>query len=119
HLHGFHYRPRIDFELLSRHAEGLICLSSCLAGEVNQLLLKEKEDEARAAAARYRNVFGDDYFLELQDHGLLEQRKVMPKMIALAKDLGIPLVATNDAHYLAPEDHAMQDVLVCIGTGKT
>lgn len=119
HLQGFHYRPRIDFDLLSRHAEGLICLSSCLAGEINQLLLKEQEAEARAAALRYRKVFGDDYYLELQDHGLLEQRRVTPRMIALARELDIPMVATNDVHYLAPEDHAMQDVLVCIGTGKT
>jgi len=119
HLRGFHYRPRIDFELLSRHADGLICLSSCLAGEVNQMLLKEKEEEAREVALRYKKLFGDDYFLELQDHGILEQRKVTPKMIALAKDLEIPLVATNDVHYVAAEDSAMQDVLVCIGTGKT
>lgn len=119
HLRGFHYKPRIDFALLSQHAEGLICLSSCLAGEINQLLLKDRDGEARAAAERYRDLFGEDFYLELQDHGLLEQRQVMPKMIALAKDLDIPLVATNDVHYVRPEDYAMQDVLICIGTGKT
>lgn len=119
HLRGFHYRPRIDFALLSRHAEGLICLSSCLAGEVNQHLLHGREDQARETAARYKALFGEDYFLELQDHGMMEQRLVMPKMIELARELDIPLVATNDVHYLLPEDHALQDVLVCIGTGKT
>jgi DNA polymerase-3 subunit alpha len=119
HLKGFHYRPRIDFGLLSRHAEGLICLSSCLAGEVNQHLLHGRDEEARKAALRYKELFGDDYFLELQDHGMMEQRLVMPKMIGLARELGIPLVATNDVHYLLPEDHALQDVLMCIGTGKT
>ena len=119
HLKGFHYRPRIDFDLLSRHAEGLICLSSCLAGEVNQHLLHGRDEEARRTARRYRDLFGEDYFLELQDHGMMEQRLVMPKIIDLARELDIPLVATNDVHYLMPEDHALQDVLVCIGTGKT
>ena len=119
HLHGFHYKPRIDFALLARHAEGLVCLSSCLAGEISRLLLQDKVEEARAAAARYRDLFGGDYYLELQDHGLPEQRRVMPKMIALARELGIPLAATNDVHYVSPEDHAVQDVLICIGTGKT
>jgi DNA polymerase-3 subunit alpha len=118
-LHGFHYRPRIDFELLKRHAEGLICLSSCLAGEINQLLLKENETAAREAASRYKQLFGEDYFLELQDHGILDQRRIAPQMIALAKELEIPLVATNDVHYVMQEDHAVQDVLICIGTGKT
>ncbi len=118
-LHGFHYRPRIDFELLSRYADGLICLSSCLAGEINQLLLKDNLDAAREAAMRYKRLFGDDYYLELQDHGLLEQRRVTPMMIALARELDIPLVVTNDVHYVQQADHTMQDVLICIGTGKT
>jgi len=118
YLEGMHYKPRIDMEALAKHAEGLICLSSCLGGEVPQHLLHGRSDEAKAAAQRYQAIFGDDYYIELQDHGLLEQRKVMPELINLARDLGIKLVATNDAHYLQPEDAAMQDVLICIGTGK-
>lgn len=119
HLEGMHYKPRIDMDALASHAEGLICLSSCLGGEVPQHLLHGRSDEARAAAQRHQAIFGDDYYIELQDHGLLEQRKVMPELIGLARELGIKLVATNDAHYLQPEDAAMQDVLICIGTGKT
>jgi DNA polymerase-3 subunit alpha len=118
-LHGFHYKPRIDFQLLSQHAEGLICLSSCLAGEIPQLLLKGKSEEARAAAKRYKQLFGADYYLELQDHGILDQRRVMPELISVARELDIPLVATNDVHYIHQADHAVQDVLLCIGTGKT
>ncbi|GMK38465.1 DNA-directed DNA polymerase [Paenibacillus sp. CCS19] len=119
HLEGMHYKPRIDMDALASHAEGLICLSSCLGGEVPQHLLHGRSDEAKAAAQRHQAIFGDDYYIELQDHGLLEQRKVMPELIALARELGIKLAATNDAHYLQPEDAAMQDVLICIGTGKT
>ncbi|MBD3917689.1 DNA polymerase III subunit alpha [Paenibacillus sp. PR3] len=119
HLEGMHYKPRIDMEALANHAEGLICLSSCLGGEVPQHLLHGRSDEAKAAAQRHQAIFGDDYYIELQDHGLLEQRKVMPELITLARELGIKLAATNDAHYLQPEDAAMQDVLICIGTGKT
>lgn len=119
HLEGFHYKPRIDFERLSRHAEGLVCLSSCLAGEIPQLLIKERHDEAKRVAERFRDVFGDDFYLELQDHGLMDQKKVMQGLIALSRETNIPLVATNDVHYIHPEDHEVQDILVCIGTGKT
>ncbi|MFD0962266.1 DNA polymerase III subunit alpha [Paenibacillus chungangensis] len=119
YLEGFHYKPRVDMASLEEHAEGLVCLSACLGGEVAQHLLHDRKDEARAAALRYRQIFGDDFYLELQDHGLLEQKKVMAYMIALAQETGIPLVATNDAHYLRPEDKEVQDVLICIGTGKT
>uniref|UniRef100_UPI000FDB6EAA DNA polymerase III subunit alpha n=1 Tax=Paenibacillus xylaniclasticus TaxID=588083 RepID=UPI000FDB6EAA len=118
-LEGFHYKPRIDMEALAEYAEGLVCLSSCLGGEVPQHLLHGRPDEAKAAALRYKSIFGDDYYIELQDHGLIEQKKVMPELIALAREIGVKLAATNDAHYLHPEDAAMQDVLICIGTGKT
>lgn len=119
HLEGFHYKPRIDMESLARHAEGLICLSSCLKGEVSQHLLYDRPEEAKETALRFKSVFGEDYYLELQDHGMLEQKKVAAAMIALAEETGIRLAATNDVHYLQPEDSAMQDVLICIGTGKT
>ncbi len=119
HLEGFHYKPRIDLESLASHSEGLVCLSSCLAGEVSQHLLYDRYEEAKAAALRYKAMFGEDFYLELQDHGLLEQKKVIVGMQRLAEETGIALCATNDVHYLRPEDAAVQDVLICIGTGKT
>ncbi|CAG7646689.1 DNA polymerase III subunit alpha [Paenibacillus solanacearum] len=119
HLEGYHYKPRIDPELLARHAEGLICTSSCLGSEVSQHLLHGKYDEAKAAALRYRDIFGSDFYLELQDHGLSEQKKVLQEMLRLSRDTGIPLVATNDVHYVREPEHEVQDILICIGTGKT
>ncbi|PYI57069.1 DNA polymerase III subunit alpha [Paenibacillus flagellatus] len=119
HLRGFHYKPRTDHEQLAAHAEGLVCLSSCLGSEISQHLLYDRHEEAKAAALRFRGMFGDDFYLEIQDHGMLEQKKVMQAMIALSRETGIPLVATNDVHYVHAEDHVMQDVLICIGTGKT
>ncbi len=119
HLEGFHYKPRVDHESLARYAEGLICLSSCLGSEVSQHLLHDRREEATEAARRYHAIFGDDFYLELQDHGMLEQKKVNASMIELARELDIKLIATNDAHYLRPEDAETQDVLICIGTGKT
>lgn len=119
HLEGFHYKPRIDLDVLREHSEGLICLSSCLKGEISQHLLHDRRDEARQAALRYKDIFGDDFYLELQDHGMLDQKKVAAAMIELSRETGIKLAATNDVHYLRAEDAAVQDVLLCIGTGKT
>ncbi|MBD2863784.1 DNA polymerase III subunit alpha [Paenibacillus oceani] len=119
HLRGFHYKPRTDLEQLAKHAEGLVCLSACLGSEISQHLLYDRREEALAAALRFRGMFGDDFYLEIQDHGLIEQKKVMQAMIGLSRETGIPLVATNDAHYVMAEDHVAQDVLICIGTGKT
>lgn len=119
HLEGYHYKPRIDMEALASHHEGIICLSACLGGEVPQHLLHGREADAKAAALRYKDIFGDDYYLELQDHGLPEQKRVNPQLIALSRELDIPLAATNDVHYLTPDDAEVQDVLICIGTGKT
>jgi len=119
HLEGFHYKPRIDHEHLARYAEGLICLSSCLGSEVSQHLLHDRPEEARAAAERYRRIFGDDFFLEIQDHSLVEQKKVNQAMVELSRQTGIPLIATNDVHYVQEPDHVVQDILICIGTGKT
>lgn len=119
HLEGFHYKPRIDMESLAKYNEGLICLSACLGGEIPQHLLMGRYEEAKSAAMRHKQIFGDRYYLELQDHGLAEQKRVNPQLMELAKELSIPLVATNDVHYISQEDAEVQDVLICIGTGKT
>lgn len=119
HLEGFHYKPRIDLQHLAQYAEGLICLSSCLGSEISQHLLHDRYDEAKLAAERYQAIFQDDFYLELQDHSILEQKKVNQSMLRLSQETKIPLVVTNDVHYVLPEDHAMQDILLCIGTGKT
>jgi DNA polymerase-3 subunit alpha len=119
-LEGFYYRPRIDKELLRAHADGIVCLSACLAGEVPTLLRTDRYEEARAVAAEFRDLFGPDrYWLELQDHGIDEQLKVNEGSLELARELGLGVVATNDCHYLLPSDHFAHDVLVCIQTGKT
>lgn len=119
HLEGFHYKPRIDLNALKQYAEGLVCLSACLGGEIPQHLLHGRVDEARQAAVRYKEIFGEDFYLELQDHGLPEQKRVNEALIGLSRETGIPLVVTNDVHYVRPADAAVQDVLICIGTGKT
>jgi len=117
---GFYIKPRIDFELLSKHHEGLICLSACLAGQVQALLLQDNYEGAKECALRYRNLMGEgNYYLELQDHGLEEQQKINSGLLRLSKETGIPLVVTNDAHYLTREDSAMHDILLCVQTGKT
>ncbi len=120
YLEGFYYRPRIDKEILREHSEGLTCLSACLAGEVATYLRHDMYDRAQTAAAEMRDLFGKDRFwLELQDHGLEEQGKVNEGVRRMSQELGIPMVATNDCHYLLPDDHAAHDVLICIQTGKT
>jgi DNA polymerase-3 subunit alpha len=119
YLEGFYYRPRIDKELLSRHSEGLICLSACLAGEVASLLARDEYERARSAAVGFRDLFGERFWLEMQDHGLSEQQRVNEGVARLADELGIGVVATNDCHYLLPEDHAAHDALICIQTGTT
>ena len=117
---GFYNKPRIDRDLLKDHHEGLICLSACLAGEVPRALEAGDYQKAREAAAWYRDLFGpEDYYIELQDHGIPEQRQVLPDLIRLAGELGVGLVATNDAHYLEKEDSRMQFLLTCIQTGHT
>lgn len=119
HLEGFHYKPRIDWDALERHREGLVCLSACLGGEVPFHLLRGHYEEAKKAALRYQAAFGEDFYLELQDHGIPEQKKVNPQLVQLAGEIGAQLVVTNDAHYLSKEDAEVQDVLICVGTGKT
>lgn len=119
-VEGFYTKPRIDHDLLQQHHEGLIALSACLAGEVPQALLAGDDERAKEAALFYKELFGPDhYYIELQDHGLPEQREVLPQLIRLARELDIPLVATNDSHYLTKQDSRMHHVLICIQTGKT
>ena len=119
-IEGFYSKPRVDKELLEQHHEGLICLSACLAGEVPQALLAGDYEKARQVALYYNNLFGQgNYYIEIQDHGIEEQQQVLPLLIRLARETGIPLVATNDAHYLRREDSKMQSILICIQTGKT
>jgi DNA polymerase-3 subunit alpha len=119
HLEGFYHRPRMDRQLLAEHADGLICLSGCLSSEVATALLAGQEDRAREVAGAYREIFGpESYFVEIQDHGLPDQQRVLPRQLALAKSIGAPLVATNDLHYTLAEDAKPHDVLLCIQQQK-
>ena len=117
---GFYVRPRIDWALLREHAEGLVCLSGCLAGAIPQLVLNGDRDGARKLALELRDLFGyDSFYLEIQDHGIPEERRVAEGLVQISRETGIPLVLTNDAHYLEKQDAYYQDVLMCIQTGKT
>ena len=118
YLEGFYYKPRIDKELLRDHAEGIVGLSACLNGEVNRLVRHEKYEEAAAAARFYREVFDGDFYLELQDHGIPDELLANRRLLDLARELDLPLVATNDCHYLRREHAAAHDALLCIQTGK-
>ena len=119
-VEGFYTKPRVDLDLLRRHHEGLIALSACLAGEIPQALLRGDFPGAKEAALLYREIFGaENFYLELQDHGLPDQKRINPQLIRLSRETGIPLVATNDCHYIAPEDSKMHRVLLCIQTGHT
>ncbi|HKF50742.1 MAG TPA: DNA polymerase III subunit alpha, partial [Candidatus Acidoferrales bacterium] len=119
-LDGFYYKPRIDHELLAKNSRGLIALSACLRGEVTEHILEGRHDQARASAYRLQEIFGkQNFFLEVQDQGLDADKKVNPGIVSLAKETGIPLIATNDCHYLTRSDAHAQEVLLCIQTGKT
>ena len=116
---GFYYKPRIDDELLEKHHEGLIALSACLAGDIPASILEGRHGEARKRAGYYRELFGSDgFYLEVQDHGIPEQRTVNREIVRISRETGIPLAATNDIHYTSREDARAHDVLICIGTGK-
>jgi len=122
-LEGFYFKPRIDKEILADHSEGLICLSGCVSGEFSRALLKDKDgqpawDEAMETAAWFSKIFGDRYFVEIQNNGLEIQRMAMEGAVEIAKRMGLPLVATSDAHYVNREDAEAQDILLCINTGK-
>ncbi len=118
-IEGFYSKPRIDKEVLKQYSEGLVCLSACLAGEIPRLLNADDYTRAKEAAQWYKDVFGDDYYIEIQDHGIADQQKVLPKLITLANELNIKLIATNDCHYINKEDSKMQYALICVQTNKT
>ena len=115
---GYYYKPRIDLEVLEKYHEGLICLSACLAGSVNQALLNGQNEKAEEIALWHKKVFVEDYYIEIQNNGIKEQVLANQKLVQLARKLDIPLVATNDAHYLKREDAYNHEVLLCIQTGK-
>src|SRR5205807_2312300 len=117
---GYYYKPRIDKELLREYRDGLIVLSSCLKGEVSQNLAGGNYAKAKEAALQYKEILGaDNFFLEIQDHGIPDQQKIVPMMARLADEVGLQLVGTNDSHYLDKSDAFAHEVLLCIGTGKT
>ncbi len=118
-LEGFYYKPRVDWQLLQQYHEGLIALSACIAGELPDLILQDRLEDAKKLAANYRDLFGrENYFIELQNHGMEEELKCNPILAQIALELGIPLVATNDIHYVSRQDARMHDILLCIQTGK-
>ena len=120
YLEGFYYKPRVDKDLLARHSEGLIALSACLRGEVAEALQADHFDEARRVAYQLQDIFGKgNFFLEMQDQGLEQEKRINPRLVELSQQTAIPLVATNDCHYLREEDARAHDVLLCIQTGRT
>ncbi len=116
---GFYYKPRSDYKSLEAHHEGIICLSACLAGRLPRLIMEGRYQDAKAHAARMKEIFGEDYYIELQDHGLKEQKEVNPSLIKIARELDIGLVVTNDVHYINKEDALIQEVMLCINTKRT
>lgn len=120
YINGFYYKPRIDHEVLKKYSEGIIALSACLAGEVQQYILEDNYEKAKEIALKYRDIFGEgNFFLELQDHGMKEQLRVNSELVKLSRETKIPLIATNDVHYLNKKDAEVHDILLCIQTGKT
>lgn len=118
-IEGFYYKPRVDKEVLRKYSDGIIAMSGCLAGEVASFLLKGNTEKAENAAIELRDIFGkDNFYLEIMDNGLADQQKIIPDLLELSKKTGIPLVATNDCHFLRKEDAEIHDILLCIGTGK-
>ena len=118
-LTGYYYRPRIDYDLIRAHHEGLICLSACLSGDLPKMLLNGQDASARAYVREMQEIFGENnFYIEIMDHNLREEKTVLPRLIALARELDVPLVATNDCHYLEKKDADAQEVLMCIQTGK-
>jgi DNA polymerase-3 subunit alpha len=119
-IEGFYYKPRVDKEILRKYSKGIIALSGCLAGEVAAALIKGNIEKAQKAAVEYSDIFGEEnFYIEIMDNGLENQQKIIPNLIELSKKIAIPLVATNDCHFLKKEDFEIHDILLCIGTGKT
>lgn len=120
YVQGFYYKPRVDIDEISKYSEGIIALSACLAGDVSQALMNRNYEKAKSIALRYKEIFGEDnYYIEIQDHNLPEQKEVNSELIKLSKEIGIGLVATNDVHYVRKEDSKIHDILMCIQMGKT
>ncbi len=117
-MQGYYYRPRVDMEILSLYKDGLVCLSGCLKGEVNTLLNENNYEKAKEIALKYKEIFGDDYYLEVQNHFIEEEVKIIPLIKKLSEEIGVKIVATNDVHYTKKENASLQDVLLCIQTGK-
>ena len=118
-IDGFYYKPRVDMEILEKYHEGIIALSACLAGEVARAMVRNQYEMGKEAALRYEKIFGKgNFFLELQDHGISEQRMVNQQLMRLSAETGIELVATNDIHYTYAEDADSHDILLCLQTGK-
>ena len=117
-VEGFYYKPRIDFETLQKYSEGLICLSACIAGQLPRLLMADRPQEAEELALQYKQLFGEDYYIEIQRHGIKDEDAVMPQLVELARKLDIKIVVTNDVHYLNREDAEIQDVMMCVQMGK-
>lgn len=118
-INGFYYKPRVDYEFIKDHCEGLIASSACLGGQVSKNLLRGNKEKAKETALKYKEIFKDDFYLELQYHGVPEQLKVNEMLVELSKECDIPLICTNDTHYIKKEDYKSHDVLLCIQTGKT
>ncbi|MFR8869448.1 DNA polymerase III subunit alpha [Paraclostridium sordellii] len=120
YVQGFYYKPRVDIDEISKYSEGIIALSACLAGDVSQALMNRNYEKAKSIALRYKDIFGEDnYYIEIQDHNLPEQKEVNSELIKLSKEIGVGLVATNDVHYVRKEDSKIHDILMCIQMGKT
>ncbi|WP_394867172.1 DNA polymerase III subunit alpha [Paraclostridium bifermentans] len=120
YVQGFYYKPRVDIDEIKKHSEGIIALSACLAGDVSQALMNRNYDKAKNIALKYKEIFGEEnYYLEIQDHNLPEQKEVNRELIRLSKEIGVGLVATNDVHYVRKEDSKIHDILMCIQMGKT
>lgn len=115
---GFYYRPRIDMNVLRQYSEGIICLSACVQGEVPRLIIEDNYEGAKRSALEFKEIFGDDYYIELQDHGIAEEKKALPELVRIAREIGVKVVATNDVHYIEKNDADMQDVLMCISMKK-
>ena len=117
---GYYYKPRVDLELLKEYSEGIICTSACLGGDIPQMILRNDYDGAKQLAQQYQEIFGkDNYYLELQSNGLEEQLTVNKALIKISDETGIPLIATNDVHFINKNDARAQDILVCVQTGKS
>ena len=119
YVEGIYYKPRIDYKTLKEHTEGLVCLSGCLQGRVAKRLVQNDYEGAKECAIMLRDMFGEDFYIEIQNHGLDDQKRINPQLIKLARELNIPLVATNDVHYIEKEDSEVQDVIACISTKTT